>query len=353
MALVAVRDASLTVEEDKTLTSGERTSDSVVVPDDCNVVRVIFDRSSMTDLKGEAFRVQVEQSLDSGVTWAPWFGCSTLGGEYRDFNGVLKTQTWVERVTKPARGRLVRVRSINGGDVRTKIEVLCSAVTRLETAPRNSVGFDDTDTGSASGAATINFASSPVGTPTCIGVGVGWYNATLNALSSITYGAVAMGGHATADIAGFDARCAIYSLPNPASGAQTLDIDFAGNVSAQAYYVTVTGSDTATAFTDTDETSATGTGPSLTLTAASDEFLMDMLTAATATYTAGANQTQRMSNAFDGLRFAGSTQSGADGGVMSCTLGASVSYLYTAATFKVAAAAGGRYVNRQILSGVG
>ena len=114
------------------------------------------------------------------------------------------------------------------------------------------VSFDAYSTSQAggSGGPTYSWTHTPAGTPTAVGVWITVYNGVSGYTpSSVTYGGVTMtlgtsvGGGAQND---WDF---LYSLPNPPSGAQTVQITFGGT--GQYYIaaaVTVIGSSLTTCF---------------------------------------------------------------------------------------------------------
>lgn len=141
------------------------------------------------------------------------------------------------------------------------------------------------------------------------------------------------------------ARCGAYYLAGIPTGAQTVIASFAGTADRSALAViSMTGVDQTTPV-GTPATSTTTTNtPSVTVgSVGSEDLLCDIVHGAgfSPISTAGANQTERTQEAFlSSVHAATSTQSGADGGVMSWTVDSDFGSLLGAVAFKPVAAGG-------------
>lgn len=183
---------------------------------------------------------------------------------------------------------------------------------------------------------------TPVGTPTVALVMV-HYGFNGRTISSVTYGGTSMALEQSG-VNGQDS-VAIYSLPNPAAGSQTVQVNFSGAEYSVLYAMTFTESDTTDAVAASHGTSGTGTSatPSLTCTSDTDELIVDAMSHANSTGSVDAGQTQRVNtSAFGVINAYSSTQvGGSPNGVMSWSMGGSANYGYAAVSLKAGGGGGG------------
>lgn len=194
-----------------------------------------------------------------------------------------------------------------------------------------------------SNVSSLSWTHTPVGTPTAVAVTVGWWNTT-NAISSVTYGGVAM-VLAKALASSANDKAAIYGLANPPSGSQTVVITWSGGGAfANAGSISVTGSDTSTVFSNTSSATGTGTSASTTCTSAVGELVVSMCNGDNATtgVTMTASGTRRWGTAYVGTEEANACQTdvGAASVTMTETLSASKVWTIVAASFLAAPGAG-------------
>ena len=119
-------------------------------------------------------------------------------------------------------------------------------------------------------------------------------------------------------------RAEIWYLVNPPVTTDTLAVYFDANGTHAVGASTYTGVDQRNPWGPVATATGTSTAPSVTATTATGQLVVDALGAdTTVVATVGALQTQRWNDALTVVRGAGSTQAGADGGVMSWTLATS------------------------------
>jgi hypothetical protein len=202
------------------------------------------------------------------------------------------------------------------------------------------VAFDAVSVKAASGSQNPSWTHTPVGTPSGVGIGIVMRDASGDlTISSVTYGGNACSlEDSQITGSGFE-KVFLYSLANPPSGAQTVQVNFAAvpDRNACAHSVSVTGGSTSDVFGT--PVKATGNDNSIEVDVSSDtdELVMDVAGAAAA-IGVGAGQTQRMNEALDGATGVGSTEPGAATVTMSWTLGGASDWATVAASFNVAAA---------------
>lgn len=239
--------------------------------------------------------------------------------------------------------------------------VITIAATTEAPAPKirykNSVAFDATSTFYETGGdGVVSGSHTSSGSDRAVFAGVAIMSFAANPTStSVTYGGSGMTEKWDRVFATYYGQAG-YTLAGQATGAQT---------------VTSTADDTApyehscivTSFTGVDQSAPVGTAatasgsdttPTVTVTGVStDGMVVDNVTDSSIGISSiGANQTQRGTHAGAGgfMSGASSTQSGADGGVMSWTINASGSWDIGAIEFKPVAASGQPYAKR--LAGV-
>ena len=209
----------------------------------------------------------------------------------------------------------------------------------------NSVAFDAaTSVQEQSGDGVVSLTHTATGSDGAAFVGIGAQDVGGGAAcTSATYNAVGMTeiwDFQSADT--FLANCG-YRLAGPATSAQTVTSTLSPQTLVREGMIVIT-------MTGVDQTTPVGTGATTTGTASpssvtvgsvgADDLVVDNLFALTSSgATIGANQTQRdTENLTNSYYLHGSTQSGADGGVMSWTFGAVDTHTLGAVAFKPATA---------------
>lgn len=209
----------------------------------------------------------------------------------------------------------------------------------LTVAVHAQVAFDavSSNTVSSNTGTTLTWTHTPVGTPTAVAVEVMNYNGGPT-VSSVKYGSATLTQAVTQAIG--TSSVAIYCVPNPPSGAQTVTITFSGTGSyTQGAAITVTGSNTSTCFDGTNSAGGTGTAATVTVTGGtSNDLVVDMVGNNNGqTATVGGGQTSRFSNlAASANETSGSTKPGASSVTMSWTIAASSPWGEIAASFEAA-----------------
>ena len=208
------------------------------------------------------------------------------------------------------------------------------------------VGFDAASAGTgANNVASFTWTHTPVGSPSGVGVGYAGYagNAGTRTVTA-TYGGTSMTTEISNPGSPFVTRRTphLFSLGNPAAGAQTVVVACSGaGMYGIPYAVTVTGGDTSDVISNTASATGSSATPSVTVTTASDELVMDVCVTGNVGggITVGANQTSRASSYSSISTWAmGSTQAGSDGGDMSWAI-SSAAWEILAMSFKAAGAA--------------
>jgi len=196
------------------------------------------------------------------------------------------------------------------------------------------VAFDAVSTKSASGLPSDSWRHIPVGVPTAIAVCIA-YTSNATAITTVTYGGVAMTLEATINTAGTH-KVAIYGLANPPPGAQDVGIVWAAAVSHISAAVSVVGSHLGDPFSNNQ--TATGVGTAVTLNCASvaGELVLDVVVSDTiASFTQTGGQTKRWDLTVGTFQAAGSTKPAVGASTtMAWTLGASGTWAQAAASFR-------------------
>jgi hypothetical protein len=223
------------------------------------------------------------------------------------------------------------------------------------------VAFDAQTEAHTDGGAYPSFTHTPVGTPTAILVTIHQYlRGGINCdITSVTYNGVALTMEARASFGTSegDPRSEVWSLPNPASGAQTVATNVGTSTTSyfQVYATTFTGSDTTTACTSANGATGTSTTPSVTISSQSGDLVIDAMTQASAgaTITVGAGQTQKynVSAILGTMRDCGSTEGGASSVVMDWSSSANVKWANAGASVKTAGGGGGGDTNARLIGG--
>jgi len=197
-----------------------------------------------------------------------------------------------------------------------------------------SVAFDAVSTANAASVTSLSWTHTPTGTPSAIGIGCYGYAA---AISSGTYGGTSV-GTPVESIAGGPDYAGLCGLANPASGAQTVVLNFAGSCYPDAGAITVTGSDTTTCFSNHASAAANSANQTVTVTSATGELVMDAggQDLDSGAPTAAGGQTQRWSVVLLGERSVGSTAAGAASVAMAWTWPGAANWATTAGSFKAA-----------------
>jgi hypothetical protein len=201
-------------------------------------------------------------------------------------------------------------------------------VVNVPTAGGGPPAFDAASEATASNTTLLSWTHTPVGTPTGVVVGVSYWQASLTNPTAATYGGAAMTEESIIDSGGdpgAESRVVLYSLANPASGAQTVSISFDPSTYPCGGCISVTDGST----TDVLGTVVTNFGPitdvlaTATVTSASDELVVDVVSVWNAP-TVGADQTERVSTNSGTLYTHMSTQPGAASVDMTWTFTANI-----------------------------
>jgi hypothetical protein len=198
-----------------------------------------------------------------------------------------------------------------------------------------------------------SWTHTPVGTPTAALVVISKIRP--GTVSSVTYGGTGM--TLIDSVAnGTSAVMYFYGLANPASGAQTVQINCSGtNILIGAFSYTFTGTDTTTPFNGWQEDfadAAASAADTLTVTSQSGDLVVDMVhvhlsTGSDLAMAPGADQTERDEAVYavnNEQNYATSTQAGAASVAMDYSWGTSTNvagWLYGAVNVVQAAAGGG------------
>jgi hypothetical protein len=210
-----------------------------------------------------------------------------------------------------------------------------------------------------------SWTHTPVGTPTAALVVVSKNRPAT--VSSATYGGAAMTLiDSVDDGAGFVMY--FFGLANPASGAQTVQVNATGsNILIGAFSYTFTGTDTTTAFNGWQEdfaSAAAAAADTLTVTSQAGDLVVDMVhvhlsTGSDLAMAPGADQTERGEAVYavnNEQNYATSTQPGATSVAMDYSWGTSTNvdgWLYGAVNVVQAAAGAAARVRRSTLTTLG
>ena len=190
---------------------------------------------------------------------------------------------------------------------------------------------------------TVSWSHTCTGSDRVLFVGVG-FNGSALSVTGVTYNGVAMTEQW--DLFAANVGSAGYLLANPATGANTVEVTFNAAVDVGiAGAVSFTGADTASpGRTPVSVNGGSATASVDATDAVSGDIVVDTAFMVTTTTTEGANQTlQQKSEAIGGgsSSIGISTQAGADGGVMSWTLGSGANSWTTGAIAIKAGSGGG------------
>lgn len=210
----------------------------------------------------------------------------------------------------------------------------------LMAAPTEAVTFDAGTGSSSSGSTTDSHSHTTAVGATVMLLGI--TNATnsgqtVGTISSVTYNSVSASALLDTTSASGAIRQAVYCLDNPSSGANTASVTTTsasgGNITLSLSVMTFTGSGTCAQITNISSANGSGTTLSVTLSGVNASSLLGDVACHGTEFTVGANQTNRASanGSVNSCQSRGvSTQSGADGGVMSWTSSTSDSWHITA-----------------------
>jgi hypothetical protein len=191
---------------------------------------------------------------------------------------------------------------------------------------------------------TFNF--TPSSAPTGVGVGVVWKDEDANVtITSVTYGGNAMTLEDSQAFQSNKMKAALYSLGNPPSGLQAVQVNFSAAPDRESCHcvVAVTGGDTSDVFGTPVKATGVSAFPTVSGIASSpNEWCMDIAGASNtgAMGTVSAGQTERMDVALASAAGGCSTEAGNTTVNMGWTLSGSTDWGIIGASFKVAGAGG-------------
>jgi hypothetical protein len=199
------------------------------------------------------------------------------------------------------------------------------------------VVFDAASSEIAGGATNIlSWTHTPVGTPSGVVVGICTYQGALTDPTSVTYGGDAMTLEESIDTG--TTRTLLYSRANPASGAQTVTINYAlSDAFPVAGAITVTGGST----TDVlrvlpTPTSGTSDTPLITVTSDTNELVVDVVASeGSPMLSVPGDQTQHVERQLGGINMSMSTKDGATSVNMTGTITSSVAWGHIGASFNI------------------
>lgn len=202
------------------------------------------------------------------------------------------------------------------------------------------VAFDAATDGTSGAASSISVTHTATGTDRAAFAGGGAVDGSPDLVSSGTYGGTGMTERWDAVFATFYTHFGL-TLVAPATGAQTVTVNFAGqNGNSSLAVVTATGVDQTTPFGTAATATGNSTTPSVNVSAATDDLVVDnLIYVGTGTATHGAGQTERTSNTAVGSEFGHytTTEAGAATVTMDHTI-ASNNWAIGGIAFKTAAA---------------
>jgi hypothetical protein len=162
---------------------------------------------------------------------------------------------------------------------------------------------------------SLTFSHTTSGSNRAIGVCVGWRVNDGQSISGVTYNGVALTEDANSPVLDGRTATALYSLVNPASGANNIVVSLSGAATSIASIaVSFTGAhQTTLTGTSATDTLDNGTSDSLDVSSASGEIVFDCLAhyASGEAATPGGSQTERGDLGDGDLSLAASTQPGA------------------------------------------
>jgi hypothetical protein len=206
------------------------------------------------------------------------------------------------------------------------------------------VAYDNHSSGGGFSVSSISFPLTVSGSNRLLWVGVMFYQNGDTFIADVTYNGVSLTVVPSSTENNGSLWIQQYTLVAPATGENTLQVQFGGNA---AFDIGVVG----ISFTGVDQSTPLGTAvtaadssvtPSVTVTGlTADDFVVDIMGIAhSGTLTVGANQTQRANAVAGGFyKHAASTQDGGDGGVMSWSNSTSQAWAISAVPIKAIASA--------------
>lgn len=112
---------SVEIDRNVNLALGTRNFGPIAVPDDVKGCSITIDRSQWTD-PAATLSVQLEISVNSGGSWAPWLALTSIGG-----TDATMTITGMSRALPPGTGRQIRGNYVvAGARFRSTITAACS-----------------------------------------------------------------------------------------------------------------------------------------------------------------------------------------------------------------------------------
>jgi hypothetical protein len=205
---------------------------------------------------------------------------------------------------------------------------------KASSATAGGVAFDQVSSGTpaSNAAGPVSWTHTPVGTPTAVAVLVDTYDVSGD--PTVTYGGTSLGTYAVKKLSGTDIVY-IYCLPNPPSGAQTVNVSWiSGNAYVTAFAITVTGSNTSSCFSNSASASGSSNSISNTVTSATGQLVIDIADQDPGgTLTAGGGQSNTSTSNVSGLHSAVSTAPGSASVTMTWSSSSSAPWADAAASF--------------------
>lgn len=217
------------------------------------------------------------------------------------------------------------------------------------------VAFDSSSELAMSTSQNPSWTHTPSGVLTGAGIIVVYRDntgASTITINSVTYGVETCDFEDSQDCNSGLIRVALYSLPSPPSGQQTVQVNYDAvpDRNSTAYLVGVTGGDPANVFSAVTKATATSNAPSVSVASSADELVMDGVAAGGSLVSAGEDQTVLMNSSFganlNGGEAAGSTKAGAVSVTTTWVLAASTQWGIISASFAVASASPSRIMFR-------
>jgi hypothetical protein len=201
-------------------------------------------------------------------------------------------------------------------------------------ATAGGVAFDQVSNGTPANntAGPASWTHTPVGTPTAVAVLVDGFSLPVD--PTVTYGGTSLGTYTVKKFNGTD-TVYIYCLPNPPSGAQTVNVSWTGgNAYVTAFAITVTNSNTSSCFSNTAGASGTSNSISNTVTSATGQLVVDIADQDPGgTLTAGGGQSNTSTSNVSGLHSSVSTAPGSASVTMTWASTSSADWADAAASF--------------------
>ena len=199
------------------------------------------------------------------------------------------------------------------------------------------VEFDSSSSVSAAGAGPHTVSHTCSGSDRLLVVCIAFYHHTA-VVTALTYNGVAL--TRLGNFSDFQYNSEIWYLVNPASGANTLSLEFSGGHFGMGLMgLSFTGVDQTTPMAGYVSGSGTSTTPSVVASSGTDEMVVDSLCIThSGTLSVGAGQTSRL-NAISSsgtIKYAASTEPGVSSTTMSWSNSTSQGWVYSAGVIKPA-----------------